>query len=112
MKEEVENWGFLLPKGMYKDSSSESLPHFEVKYAGNVPLMYQVWTEGYAASGEHANAVYHGECLAMSFEEACEKLIKGLDRNSDGTLRLMGGKPAIWGCRCFDNEGDARKSFG
>lgn len=35
-----------------------------------------------------------------------------LDKNSDGTLRLFNGHPMIWACRLFDNEADARKSFG
>lgn len=99
---------------------------------------YDVWTEGFAATGEHDTAMCHSvtgadymkgnlgipyKVLANSFIEACEKVLGSLlDRNKDDTLILSQSKvitqdgeinvPMVWACRCFDNEQEARKSFG
>ena len=90
---------------------------------------YEVWTEGYSATGEHSGAICHTvkdadymhgkmgtpiKVIADSFEDACKKVLgDSLDKNEDGSLRLdSDGRPMVWACRCFDNEVDARKSFG
>ncbi len=75
--------------------------------------LWQVWTQGYAATGEREPATYHGEAQAENFVEACEIILgDNLDRESDGSLRIRNGRPSVWACGCFDNEADARKSFG
>jgi hypothetical protein len=87
---------------------------------------FEIWSEGYAATGERAGAHFHGKAMGETFEDACKnfrepndikdwegKVIvpKGsplnLDKNRDGSVKL-----SIWACRLFDNETDARKSFG
>jgi len=93
---------------------------------------FEIWCEGYAATGESSDATYFGKAMGNTFEEACLNFeftedkwadwggikihSKGdklpLDKNEDGSLRLSGGRPTIWACRFFDNEADARKSFG
>lgn len=99
-----------IPKGKCEDL--EPIPFMSYSAKPNLKLRH-VWTEGYMATGEHGTATYHGCCLAESFIEACETLVKGLDRNEDGTLRMYkDGVPQVWACRCFDNEEDARKYFG
>jgi len=95
----------LMPNG-----TGDSVDISKVKW--NATKMFKVWTEGYAATGERGFAMYHGECLAETFEEACEKLISGIDRDADGKISLRNGRPSVWACKCFDNEIDARKSFG
>lgn len=99
----------LIPAG--KGDAVEIPP---VSYSARPNLkMRHVWVEGYAATGEHSTATYFGCCLAESFIEACEMLVKGLDRDDEGALRLNHlGNPSIWMCGCFDNEADARKTFG
>lgn len=71
-------------------------------------MEYEIWSEGYRATGEAAEAHYHGMFEADSFEDACRQ-VDGVDLNKDGTFRFP---PSIWGCRFFNNEADARKSFG
>jgi len=72
---------------------------------------YEVWMEGFSATGERSGAQFQGKIKSESFAGACEKLVgKQLDKNTDGSYRY--GIPSIWGCRLFDNEKDARKSFG
>jgi hypothetical protein len=100
--------------------------------------LYEVWSEGYAATGERSGAICHTvigadymhgnmgkpcKTRARSFIEACELTLgKNLDRESDGSLSLskqyiltqdgLIRVPKIWACRLFDNEQRARKSFG
>lgn len=102
------SFGLLIPKGNLTED--HKIQHVSFEY-GTPKKMYQVWTEGYRATGEHGTATYHGECLAESFQEACEKLLgDSLDKNPDGTNRYP--YPSVWACRFYDNEADARKSFG
>ena len=88
---------------------------------------FEIWMEGFAATGESGTAQKIGEAEGETFEEAVmaftqpedvvskydHKVIvsKGdtlnLDKDHDGKLKL-----SIWACRLFDNEQDARKSFG
>jgi hypothetical protein len=56
-------------------------------------------------TGNEATAHKIGEIEAENFFEACAKLNQG-DSNFD-SVRLT-----VWGCRLFDNEAEARKSFG
>lgn len=65
---------------------------------------WEIWTQGYAVTGNIAGASYHGKAVALTFREACIAVLG--DELDDGD-RL-----SVWGCRCFDNETDARKTFG
>ena len=94
---------------------------------------FQIWIEGYAATGEHSTASYVGESEGETFLDACKNfrypkdivrewdgavLIKAgselpMDKNADGSLRLNRlGNPTSWACGYYDNEADARKYFG
>lgn len=65
----------------------------------------EVWEEGFVISGESGKAHLTGRVRATSFQEACDMLYAGKSTyNSE--------KCTYWGCRLFDNETDARKSFG
>jgi len=99
---------------------------------------YEIWSEGYAATGEHSTAHYYGKSFGETFEDAVKNftypedikrqwcmpnedpiLIKkgsklNLDKDDkqpDG-YRRHGGRLCSWACRFFDNEADARKSYG
>lgn len=72
---------------------------------------WEIWSEGYAATGEHSTAHFHGKAKGKTFDEACENfeypedifksyplpgedpvLIKkgeklNLDKESDGSFR-------------------------
>lgn len=87
----------------------------------------QIWMEGYAATGESGKAQMIGEYKALDFDDAVLQL------NDEAIAKY--GKPSaepytrlsfisqeafekrrsnwkIWGCALFNNEQDARKSFG
>ena len=70
---------------------------------------YHVWAEGYRANGDRANAHLIGSIESDSFENACNTLIRicGMDDHNWDKEKLT-----YWGCRLFDNEIDARKTFG
>lgn len=76
---------------------------------------FDVWVEGYAATGQSAPATFHGKHWAETFDEACiyalGELLDKDDKEKDG-YRRRDGRLCVWACRCFDNEIDARKSFG
>ena len=81
--------------------------------------IYQVWLEGYAATGESGTAQLLGVAHAKNFIEAAkktwrERCIKGGhdEKYADNYFSIRDGIPSIWGCACFDNEADARKRFG
>lgn len=77
----------------------------------HAPRNFEVWIEGYSDHGITAGAKLMGNITANTLEEAVELLwerdsIKTpYEKNSDGTYRC-------WGCRLYDNEIDARKSYG
>lgn len=72
---------------------------------------YQLWTEGYSVSGNKCKAIYHGEFEGDTFYHAVVNFSKTLGKYKNGScIDLV--KLTLWGCRFFDNEKDARKSFG
>lgn len=74
---------------------------------------FEIWMEGYAMNGQMSVASFIGKAKGETFNDACRnfKYEKGeklnLDKHYEHQKHL-----SIWGCRLFDNEADARKSFG
>ena len=71
-------------------------------------MKYSVWMEGFHIMEGHGLAEYLGDYEANSFLEACKLA-------ADDHPGYGGYNPeynTIWGCRLFDNEEDARRSFG
>jgi len=77
---------------------------------------YQVWMEGFAVTGQQAQAHLVGKIGAESFDEACIKLLGDSldkdDKKSDGYRRLSNNEMCVWACGLYNNESDARKGFG
>lgn len=72
---------------------------------------YQVWIEGYQATGQSTKATYHGEYEGQDFKEAVTAFKDSLtDEHSRQCVDL--NRMTFWGCKFFDNESDARKAFG
>lgn len=76
--------------------------------------VWSVWAEGYAATGESGEAFLVGRKWAATFERACELIHKEKGEKALGqyTPPKDGQPPAYWGCRLYDNEADARRTFG
>ena len=66
---------------------------------------YEVWSEGYSATGDRGVARLMGRVEAKSFKGACDKLFEN-DSLFDPD------RMTHWGCRLYDNEQDARRLFG
>ena len=71
--------------------------------------MFEVWTEGYQATGERSPASFHGVFRAPTFADAVKRCVK--EKKFD-TRCFDPERLSYWGCRFFDNEADARRSFG
>lgn len=71
---------------------------------------FNIWCEGYCATGQSSEAQFMGTFEADSFKEACQKLYESMSPNDQSYF--SSDKMRIWGCRLFDNEIDARRSFG
>lgn len=72
---------------------------------------YEIWMSGYLCTGMEgipSKAKFEGRFEGETFTEACVNWSKTLEEphffNKD-TL-------SYWGCGLYDNETDARKSFG
>lgn len=70
--------------------------------------VYDIWCEGYAATGEHGTAFKFGSIEGASFRDACVAFF----RNRENAHYFNPEYLTYWGCRLFDNEADARKSWG
>lgn len=72
---------------------------------------FQLWMEGFSATGENGTASFEGEYEGETFMDAYLAMVK--DKYGDNPPSYVHmDKPVIWGCRVFYNEADARKSFG
>lgn len=72
---------------------------------------WNLWMEGYdfvgiLASGRN-EARFYGTVEAETFVKACDEFFK-----NENSYRSDSVRPSVWGCRLFDNETDARKSYG
>ena len=71
---------------------------------------WNVWLEGFAATGNISRARFLGVHQAATFKEACAIAIRAFDDYNESCYSPE--RNTYWGCHFFDNEADARKSFG
>ena len=70
--------------------------------------VYEIWAEGFVATGENGPADLLGINSGFTFKEACINLAA---RKKEFARYFDPERLTYWGCRLFDNEADARKSF-
>lgn len=71
---------------------------------------FEVWAEGYRATGDREFHRLMGKVEAETFKEACDIVFSKGDkyfRECYNPERL-----SHWGCRLFDNANDAAEAFG
>lgn len=75
-------------------------------------MKIEIWSEGFAVTGQSAPAELLGIEEADNFDQAVEQYMEKHPKRID--VREHNGKKIYtdWGCLLFDNESDARKSFG
>jgi hypothetical protein len=69
---------------------------------------FEIWSEGYSISGNCDTA----NLLGVEYAENWDGAIKKLMDKHPNRIELTAHGYTVWGCRLFDNEKDARKSFG
>ena len=87
---------------------------------------YEIWIEGFAATGQSATASRllredesDSKWEAVSFKSACVKALNELKwqilhqgYQGLGSSYYDSKENSYWGCRFFETEEEARKSFG
>ena len=68
---------------------------------------YDIWCEGYVTTGQSSQAIHFGTIHGSTFKEACSRMFI-LDQSGYYNEDSL----TYWGCKLFDNESDARNSFG
>ena len=72
---------------------------------------FAIWSEGYRATGESGKAILHGNWQGTDFKDAVKNMLA--EWNQDEVKKYYNEEEnTYWGCRFFDNEKDARASFG
>ena len=72
---------------------------------------FEVWTEGYSATGNSSKATFHGRFKGETFRDAVIAFKESVtDEYSRKCIDV--DEMTLWGCRFFDNQADASKSFG
>lgn len=71
---------------------------------------WEVWTEGFMVTGNTEVAQFHGKFKGRNFREAVLQYKNSVSKETQSFIDL--DRMSYWGCRFFDNERDARKSFG
>ena len=111
-----------------KESSHYTVLDFSKPVKPPPPLElkeYEVWMEGYRATGEYGTASLWGKSIARSFEEACHKIacenyLKRTKEDETNPYKNFGigrwdydpHKLTYWACKLYETELEARKSFG
>lgn len=77
-------------------------------------MIYDIYEEGYAATGESRGAIYLGQGEGETFDDACKDYI---ERTGYGEYGIIPGYRDLvgasnWGCRWFPSLEEAQKSFG
>ena len=66
---------------------------------------YDVWMEGYSATGNYAPDRYMGEYSAKSFKGACVKAMRDHGFKEEDIKKYYDRKRnTFWGCRFFDHN--------
>ena len=69
---------------------------------------FNIWSEGYAATGQSSDAQCMGSFPGKTFKEAVKNWMKTIDSANLVDLNNM----TYWGCKLYPDESSARKTFG
>ena len=84
---------------------------------------FEIWMEGYVAQGDSSKAQLIGKGYGETFDDVVKDYMAknenhGISENSrqryisEKAYNNRDSKWNIWACNLFDNEKDARRSFG
>jgi hypothetical protein len=87
------------------------LDDFRDVFGEQVERSWEVWTEGFRATGNQQGAVYHGRFKGDTFDDALVAFKATIqDERSRNLVNLKAR--TFWGCRFFDNGPAAREAYG
>lgn len=69
---------------------------------------WEIWCEGYRATGEHGTAQMMGRAQGKTFQEACDAFFAQRNDASFYDAKTL----RYWACGLYDNEARARKNYG
>lgn len=70
---------------------------------------YNIWSEGYIATGGSGKAYFHSKQEGLNFKDACKKFA---EKDKDFAKYFDEKRMTYWGCKLFADESLARESFG
>lgn len=74
---------------------------------------WDIWVEGFAATGMSGTAFRLGPGFGRTFEDAVEWYKSTASKEDQGYLsKSSNGGWTYWGCKLFPDESSARRSFG
>jgi len=93
------------------DTKTENYVFHEIKDTSkrNPVLLWEIWSEGFRATGDSGGATLHGKEYGTTFKKA---VITFASNNPNFAEYFNKKEMSYWGCQLFDNESDARESFG
>jgi len=118
---------YLREKGDFVYYTDVLNKEIKLEPINHMPLKeYEVWSEGYRATGESGDATLHGKAKARNFGQACDivfckERLEWIEKVNDPSYVQYedysrwdydSSAKSYWGCRLFWNEVDARRSFG
>lgn len=74
--------------------------------------LFDIWVEGYCATGNESEAQYLGSVTAVSFREAVKKWAQQNPGAVITDTSVATDEFRYWGCRLFESEEKARLAFG
>lgn len=72
--------------------------------------LWEIWMSGYSATGNYAQATCLGTFPGRTFKDAVWHYKQSLPQDERVLVDL--DRMTCWGCKLYDNEANARKSFG
>ncbi len=69
---------------------------------------FEIWVEGFSITGNSATASLLAKEEGKNWTDAVSRYME----KNPGRITIDKRGFTDWGCRLFDNEADARKSFG
>ena len=70
---------------------------------------YNIWMEGYVATGEYGTHSLLGTSKGNTFKEA---VVKWVSNHPDYKSLFDENRLTIWGCKLYPTEEEAKRTFG
>jgi hypothetical protein len=71
---------------------------------------YEIWMEGYQATGQQAGASFVGVSEGRNFKDACKKFYQTQSKTEQAYYDVKDN--TYWGCGLFPTQSQAIRSFG